>query len=112
MTTQFVTLDAAKKIAEQLGTIGGGVLPYKSDAAIENNPPDREDIDLSSGIYVPAYFAGPFPTPQAGDAKFYHFRFRNGADGFNAGLIAETMRFAPSRWPLMIALEVNAAGKR
>lgn len=99
MTTQFVTLEEARKTAKALGDIGGGVLPYNAD-----------DPEVS-GIYIPEYI-GPFATPDMGERQFYHFRFRNGADGFNAGLVKGTMDYAPTRWPLMIALEVNAAGRR
>ena len=31
MTTQYVTLDEAKKIAKEIGEIGGGVRPYLED---------------------------------------------------------------------------------
>ena len=98
MTTQFVTLAEAMDIAKQLGTIGGGVLPFNAD--------DSE----TSGIYIPEYF-GPFATPEEGERKFYHLRFRNGAEGFNAGLVKRTMEYAPSRWPAMIAAEVKTAGR-
>ena len=86
---QLATIDEAKQIAKELGTIGGGV------AAIE----------------IPQYF-GPFAAPEDGDKKFYHFRFQNGADGFNVGLVRCTMQIFPSRWPLMVATEVNAAAKK
>lgn len=96
--SQFVTLKEAKLIADQLtvANIGRGVPPYNA------NEPDK------SGIYIPEY-NGPFATPEDGERKFYHIRFRNGAEGFNAGLLAQTMRYAPTRWPLMIATEVNDA---
>lgn len=108
---QFVTLTEAKAIAKTLGDIGGGVLPYRADVAAEAMPPNVEEIDESSGIYVPMY-SGPFATPQDGEREFYHFRFHNGADGFNAGLIKRTMEYSPTRWPLMIATEVAAAKRR
>lgn len=95
--TQYTTLDEAKTIAKQLSEIGGGVLPYNSD-----------DSD-ASGIYIPEYLQGPFATPTDGDRKFYHFRFRNGADGINAGLVKAIMQMCPTRWPMMIAIDVNAA---
>lgn len=96
--SQFVTLEEAKRIARELGAIGGGVPPY--------NPDDPE----ISGIYIPQY-AGPFGTPEQGDKKFFQFRFRNGAEGVNVGLVKALMAYAPTRWPDMIALEVNAAAK-
>lgn len=83
---QLATLDEAKAIAAKLSGIGGGV----------------------ADVYIPQYY-GPFATPENGTAKFYHFRFHNGADGFNAGLVRTTMQYFPTRWPLMIATEVNAA---
>lgn len=98
MSNQFVTLEQAKKVAKELGAIGGGVPPYNQD--------DSE----TSGIYV-ADYVGPFATPEEGERKFFHIRFRNGADGFNAGLIKRTMEYSPTRWPLMLALEVNAAAR-
>jgi hypothetical protein len=84
---QFTTLDEAQSIAKQIGAaIGGGV----------------------ETVYIPTY-GGPYVTPEIGESKFYHFRFHNGADGFNAGLIRQSMKFSPSRWPLMLAVEVQAA---
>lgn len=83
---QLATLEEAKDIAAKLGTIGGGV----------------------ADTYIPDYL-GPYTPPENGQAKFYHFKFRNGADGFNVGLIRTTMQYFPSRWPLMIGTEVNAA---
>ena len=79
-------MDEGKAIAAKLGTIGGGVVD----------------------IYVPEYL-GPYAAPKNGDAMFYHFKFKNGADGFNVGLVRTTMMYFPSRWPLMITTEVNAS---
>lgn len=92
---QFATLSEAKAIAQQLGTVGGGVKPVTDDAN-------------TSGIYIPDYF-GPYNTPSLGDSKFYHFRFQNGAEGFNAGLIRLFMQVFPATWLGMIAAQVNAA---
>ena len=83
---QFATLEEAKAIAAKLTSVGGGV----------------------ADIYV-AEMVGPFSAATIGDARFYHFRFRNGADGFNVGLIRTMMQSNPSRWPLMLAAEVNSA---
>jgi hypothetical protein len=96
---QLVTLEEAKRIAEMLGDIGGGVLPYN-----ESNP-DK------SGIYIPQY-GGPFAPPSQGEQKFYHFRFRNGAQGNNAGLVKGIMAMFPTCWTDIIAAEVDAAAKR
>lgn len=111
---QLVTLEQAKAIAQRIGAeIGGGVLPFKADAVIENGlQPEVEDIDRTSGIYIPAYTTGPFPTPNESERQFYHFRFRNGADGINAGLVFEMMAYSPLRWPTQLALEVKAAARR
>jgi hypothetical protein len=99
MTTQFTTLDEAKTVVKQLGAIGGGIAPFDSDNS------------ETSGIYIPEYAVGPFQTPQDGERKFFHLRFRNGVDGFNAGLVKATMAIFPTRWPLMISTEVDAAGR-
>lgn len=109
--SQFLTLAEAKQIAQKLGDIGGGVLPHKPETEVETPSVWGVPEDDASGIYIPAYI-GPFATPEQGDKKFYHFRFRNGASGFNAGLVKRTMEYAPTRWPIMIATEVNAAGQR
>jgi hypothetical protein len=107
MTSQFVTLDDAKSIAAQLGDIGGGVMPYNSNTELETAPPLQDEDPNRSGIYIPVY--AQFQTPEQGDHKFYHFRFRNGAEGFNAGLVKTFMQIFPTRWPLMIGTEVNAS---
>jgi len=82
---QLSTIEEAKAIAAKLGAIGNGI----------------------ADIYIPEYL-GPYAPPENGTAKFHHFKFRNGADGFNVGLVRSTMKFFPTSWPLMIALEVNA----
>jgi len=108
MISQFVTLEDAKAAAAQLGDIGGGVLPYNPDTELETGWPDPNNVDPNrSGIYIPVYCGTP--TPQQGDRKFYHLRFRNGADGFNAGLVKATMTIFPTRWPVMVGTEVQAA---
>ena len=95
MVGQLVTLEDAKDVAAKLVDIGGGVAPYKA------NDPE------TSGIYIPVY-GGPFVVPEDGDKKFYLLRFVNGADGFNAGLVKIIIAMFPTRWPQMIAQEVNA----
>ena len=89
MYNQLATLLEAQEIAKQLSAIGGGVVD----------------------TYVPEY-EGPFAPPENGPAKFLHFRFANGADGFNVGLIRAFMQYSPLRWPAMIGTEVEAARKR
>lgn len=99
MFSQYTTLEEARTIANSLYEIGGGVLPYNS-----------KDND-KSGIYIPEYTTGPFMTPSDGDKKFYHFRFKNRADGINAGLVKSVQLTNPTRWPMMIALDVAQAVK-
>ena len=89
MYNQLATPQEAQEIARQLGTIGGGVVD----------------------TYVPEY-EGPFVPPENGPSKFLHFRFANGAEGFNVGLIRAFMQYSPMRWPMMITTEVEAARKR
>jgi hypothetical protein len=89
MYNQLATHDEAKKIADELGTIGGGVVD----------------------TYIPEY-QGPFTPPENGASKFLHFRFANGADGFNVGLIRAFMQYSPLRWPVMIGTEVENSRKR
>ena len=85
---QLATAEEAKLIAAKLGTLGGGVVD----------------------TYIPVY-GGPFVPPENGSAKFFHFRFASGAEGFNVGLIRAFMDYNPMRWPLMIQTEVDAAHK-
>lgn len=92
---QFATLSEAKAIAKLLGTTGGGVKPYSDD-------------NDTSGIYIPSYF-GPYSTPSIGDSLFYHFRFNNGAEGFNVGLIRTYMQVFPATWVSMISSQITAA---
>lgn len=55
--------------------VGGGV-------KIFNNDP------LTSGGYLPLWAVGPGnPEPQIGNSKWYHFRFNNGFEGVNVGLV-------------------------
>jgi len=89
MYNQLATHAEAQEIAKQLGSIGGGVVD----------------------TYIPQYM-GPFTPPENGPAKFLHFRFANGAEGFNVGLIRAFMQYSPMRWPMMIATEVDSARKR
>mgnify|MGYP000662176818 CR=1 FL=1 len=85
---QLTSIEEAKMLASRVGTLGGGVVD----------------------IYIPEY-AGPFTAPKEGELRFYHFKFGSGVSGFNAGLIRETMRLFPSRWPLMLATELDAAAR-
>lgn len=88
MYNQLSTYVEAAQIAKQLGSIGGGV----------------------TETYIPEY-EGPFVPPSDGINQFLHFKFANGADGFNVGLIRAFMQYSPFRWPMMINSEVEAARK-
>lgn len=81
---QLATIEEAKAIALQLGPAGNGV----------------------KDIYIPEY-GGPYTVPENGNSKFYHFRFNNGADGFNAGLIRTLMRQCPTTWLNMVTTEIG-----
>jgi hypothetical protein len=59
-----------------------------------------------TSIYIPKW-GGPFPIPEDGDKKFYHFGFANGMDGVNVGLVRESKQRNPN-WVEMLSLEVNA----
>lgn len=43
---------------------------------------------LTSGGYLPTWAVGPGnPEPNAGNSRWYHFRFNNGFEGVNVGLV-------------------------
>lgn len=86
---QLATWKQARNLAPMLESVGGGVLPETG------NP-------LTSGIYVPQWLGGPAAHPEPsqaveGDTKwFLHFRFRNGAEGMNVGLILDRFKRYPT----------------
>jgi len=94
-TNQLATWEQARNVALKLGAgpviVGGGVKPETNDPA-------------SSGIYLPTWSAGPggfqepnYTDPVTGE-KFYflHYRFNNGAQGMNVGLIIDKFRRYPN----------------
>ena len=81
---QLSTIEEAKALAAQLGSTGGGV----------------------RDIYIPEY-DGPYMAPEIGTSKFYHFRFANGAEGFNAGLIRTLIKQCPTSWLNMVSTEIG-----
>ena len=81
---QLATIEEAKSIALQLGNAGNGV----------------------KDIYIPEY-DGPYAVPEIGNSKFYHLRFSNGAEGFNAGLIRTLMKQCPTSWLNMVTTEIG-----
>lgn len=92
---QLVTWDEARSIAIKLRlgpiVVGGGVKAETSDPK-------------TSGIYTPEWLPGPegFPEPfyfdQETGLKYYwlHFRFKNGAEGMNVGLIKSKFKSFPN----------------
>lgn len=80
---QLATMEQAQAISKQLSGVGGGV----------------------KDIYIPEY-GGPYVVPELGNSKFYHLRFKDGAEGFNVGLIRTLMHQCPTTWLNMITTEV------
>ena len=106
---QLATWEQARECAAKLSAgpiaVGGGVLPETSNAA-------------TSGIYIPEWLPGPaaFPEPHFFDEvtgkKYYflHFRFRNGAEGMNVGLILDKFkRYPNSPYYVMSVLAAEAS---
>ena len=81
---QLSTMDEAKAIALLLGSAGNGV----------------------KDVYIPEY-QGPWAAPELGDSKFYHFRFNDGAEGFNVGLIRALIKQCPTTWLNMVITEIG-----
>lgn len=88
---QLSTLSEALELKNILGNIGKGV----------------------SEIYIPQY-SGPFGPPQelSTNRKFYHFKFNNGAEGLNVGLIRETLEKDPNTGLQRIELDVNQGERK
>jgi hypothetical protein len=92
---QLATWDQARECAAKLSAgplvVGGGVKPETANRA-------------TSGIYIPEWEGGPasFPEPHFFDPvtglKYYfiHFRFNNGGEGMNAGLVMDRFRRYPN----------------
>ena len=94
-TNQLATWEQARECANKLSggpiVVGAGVKPETSNPA-------------TSGIYLPEWVGGPggfaepnYTDPQTGVTYlFLHFRFRNGAEGMNVGLILDKFRRYPN----------------
>jgi hypothetical protein len=91
---QLATLDQARECARKLSSgpivVGAGVKPETNDR-------------LTSGIYRPLWEQQPFSqepywkNPETGAEYFFlHFRFLNGAEGMNAGLIMDKFKRYPN----------------
>src|SRR4051794_22151467 len=92
---QLATWEEAREFATKLSAgpivVGGGVKPELTDAN-------------ASGIFIPTWLSGPgaFPEPHDVDPKtgakyfFLHYRFRNGAEGMNVGLVMDKFKRYPT----------------
>ncbi len=94
---QLSTWEDAIATAKKLNTIGGGV----SD---------------SHGIYIPSWISDPlfaeqpnFYDDKTGKAYFFiHYRFKNGKEGVNAGLVQDLFRrYAMAPWYVIIRLKAD-----
>lgn len=109
---QLATYAQAKELATKLSTgiiiVGGGVRP-----GTDENPGS-----VKPGIYRPVWEQTPwsveahFFNEQTGE-KFYflHFRFMNGAEGMNVGLIQDKFRRYPSS-PLYVLSQLAEEAAR
>ncbi|HTM47066.1 MAG TPA: hypothetical protein VL285_00190 [Bryobacteraceae bacterium] len=107
-TNQLATWDQARDCANRLSAgpivVGGGVKPETGSSA-------------TSGIYRPDWQAGPggfaepnFTDPKTGEKYFFlHFRFRNGAEGMNVGLILDKFRRFPNSPAYVLGALVSEA---
>ncbi len=81
--------DIAAKLSQGFFVVGNGVAP-------EGQNPN------TSGIYVPVWLTETgFQAPQHVDANgnqylYLHFRFNNGAEGMNVGLVREQFKRYPT----------------
>jgi len=94
-TNQLATWEQAREYANKLSAgpvmVGNGVKPETSNPA-------------TSGIYRPDWVGGPggfaepnHTNPLTGEKSFFlHYRFRNGAEGMNVGLIMDKFRRYPN----------------
>ncbi len=70
----------------------------------------------TSGIYIPPWTPGPHgdPEPNSGQSMFLHFRFSNGMEGMNVGLVREFFGRYPTS-PLYVlsqlAIEVQQGAR-
>lgn len=86
---QLATHDEAKALAAELGSVGGGV---------------RE---IYLGFWLPQ--GGPQPQGEVDGTLTlpWLFRFNNGIDGVNVGLVRETKKRYPTRWLAEVARDVE-----
>ncbi len=69
-----------------------------------------------SGAYLPPWDPGPHgdPEPHIGDSYWIHYRFTNGMEGMNAGLVREKFKSFPQAPDYVLSqllIEVQRGGK-
>jgi hypothetical protein len=90
---QLATWEQARDLAARLSQ---GPLVVGNGVAAESQNPD------TSGIYIPAWLTQTgFQAPHYVDADgnqflYLHFRFNNGAEGMNVGLVREQFKRYPT----------------
>lgn len=119
---QLCSYEDARKVATYLNTygIGRGVKPgddEHGDTLITNpNFPWLPPTVALPGIYVPSWLAGPggfeVPHSEVDGKKLYwlHFRFHNGREGHNVGLIVDKFNRFPGNAAYVLnylALEIG-----
>jgi hypothetical protein len=105
---QLASYEQARELAGRLSSgpivVGGGVKPGTDEGHLSNIAPP--------GIYRPQWTEGPWsqePFYEADGVKMYflHFRFNNGAEGMNVGLILDKFKRYPNS-PLYVMSEIAA----
>ena len=107
-TNQLASYEQARALRDLLDQhkIGGGILPGDDEVGVTLTPnlnfPWLPPVPQRVGIYLPVWQSGPggFSEPNAigpDGAKllFLHFRFQNGKEGLNVGLILDKFRRYP-----------------
>jgi hypothetical protein len=57
----------------------------------------QDPTHVHSGAYIPSWVSGPggFQEPVNGNLYFIHYRYSNGMEGMNAGLVREKFKSFP-----------------
>jgi len=83
--------------AEAMGLVkiinGSGLFQSSSLFILPQDP-----NHVHSGAYIPSWVSGPggFQEPVNGNQYFIHFRYSNGMEGMNAGLVREKFKSFPN----------------
>jgi hypothetical protein len=81
--------------ATQLAKLINASVPFQATglSIIPQDPKGKH-----SGVYIPSWVGGPggFQEPSIGNAFFIHFRFSNGFEGMNAGLVRTKFQSYPN----------------